>query len=86
MITAGLFFLLLGLIVFGPKKTVELAQSMGHILAQVKHAAGQLQAPEEMSIPDKPAGIGLAGMREHVADLGGELQVRSHNKGLLTKL
>jgi Sec-independent protein translocase protein TatA len=52
MITAGLFFLLLGLIVFGPKKTVELAQSMGHILAQVKHAAGQLQTHEEAPMPD----------------------------------
>lgn len=73
MITAGLFFLLLGLIVFGPKKTIEMAQSMGHILAQVKHAAGQLQTHEEAPMPEKPAGIDLAGRQDRVTDLGGEL-------------
>jgi Sec-independent protein translocase protein TatA len=54
MITAGLFFLFLGLIVFGPKKTIEIAQSLGHVLAQAKHATDQLLTPEEVRIPDEP--------------------------------
>ena len=38
--TMGLL-LVLGLIVFGPKKTMEIAQDVGRALAQVKQAAGQ---------------------------------------------
>lgn len=37
------FLLFLGLIVFGPKKTIEFAQEIGRLLAHVKSAAGQLQ-------------------------------------------
>jgi Sec-independent protein translocase protein TatA len=37
------FLLFLGLIVFGPKKTIELAQEIGRLLAQLKNAAGHLQ-------------------------------------------
>jgi Sec-independent protein translocase protein TatA len=40
--TIGLL-LVLGLIVFGPKKTMQMAQEVGRILAQVKQAAGQFQ-------------------------------------------
>lgn len=43
MIT-GAVFLFLGLIVFGPKKTIEMAQMMGRALAQVKQAAGQFNS------------------------------------------
>jgi Sec-independent protein translocase protein TatA len=39
------FLLFLGLIVFGPKKTIEFAQEIGRLWAQVKHAAGQLGQP-----------------------------------------
>jgi Sec-independent protein translocase protein TatA len=43
MISATIFFLLLGLIVFGPRKTIEFAQTAGRFLAQAKQAAGQFQ-------------------------------------------
>lgn len=43
MISAALFFLFLGLIVFGPRKTIELAQTLGRFLAQAKQAAAQFQ-------------------------------------------
>jgi Sec-independent protein translocase protein TatA len=36
------FLLFLGLIVFGPRKTIEFAQEIGRVLAQLKQAAGQL--------------------------------------------
>jgi Sec-independent protein translocase protein TatA len=55
MISAGFFFLLLGLIVFGPKKTIEMTQTIGRVLAQVKHATGEFQShlQDEVSIRDK---------------------------------
>lgn len=37
------FLLLLGLLVFGPKKTIELAQEIGRLLAHLKNAVGHLQ-------------------------------------------
>jgi len=37
------FLLVLGLIVFGPKKTIEMAQEVGRVLAQVKKASDQFQ-------------------------------------------
>jgi Sec-independent protein translocase protein TatA len=43
MITAVVFFLFLGLIVFGPKKTIEIVQSVGRAVAQVKQATSQFQ-------------------------------------------
>jgi Sec-independent protein translocase protein TatA len=55
MITGALFLLFLGLIVFGPKKTIEIAQTTGRVLAQVKHATGQFQAQvqEQVLADDK---------------------------------
>lgn len=50
MITAAAFFLFLGLIVFGPKKTVEMAQMLARVLAQVKHATGQFQSQIESEV------------------------------------
>jgi Sec-independent protein translocase protein TatA len=44
MISAAIFFLFLGLIVFGPKKTIELTQAVGRLLAQIKQATGQFQS------------------------------------------
>lgn len=43
MISTVGFLLFLGLIVFGPKKTMEMAQEVGRLLAQLKRAAGQFQ-------------------------------------------
>jgi Sec-independent protein translocase protein TatA len=43
MISMMGFLLILGLIVFGPKKTIEIAQEVARLLAHVKHAAGQFQ-------------------------------------------
>jgi Sec-independent protein translocase protein TatA len=44
MMTAGVFFLFLGLLVFGPKKTIEMSQNLGRTLAQFKQAASKFQA------------------------------------------
>lgn len=43
MISMVAFLLFLGLIVFGPKKTIEFAQEIGRLVAQLKKAAGQFQ-------------------------------------------
>jgi len=40
MISGGLFLLFVGFIVFGPKKTIEMAQTVGKFAAQTKHAIG----------------------------------------------
>jgi Sec-independent protein translocase protein TatA len=55
MITAVCFLLFLGLIVFGPKKTIEIAQSVGRVVAQVKQTTGQFQTQlhEEVHLRDK---------------------------------
>jgi Sec-independent protein translocase protein TatA len=50
MISAVALLLFLGLIVFGPKKTIEIAQEIGGVLAQVKRDAGEFQ---ESSIDSK---------------------------------
>ena len=44
MISMAFFLLLLGLIVFGPKKTIEMAQSAGEMLGKVKQATAQFQS------------------------------------------
>jgi Sec-independent protein translocase protein TatA len=55
MITAVAGLLFLGLIVFGPKKTIEIAQTVGRVLAQVKQAETrfQTQLREEVRLSDK---------------------------------
>jgi Sec-independent protein translocase protein TatA len=52
MISLFACLLLLGLVVFGPKKTIEYAQEIGRLLARLKHAAGQLQ--DAATAPDRP--------------------------------
>lgn len=46
MISMGVFLLLLGLMVFGPAKTIGFAQELGRLVAKIKDAANQLDAPE----------------------------------------
>lgn len=60
MITGAAFLLLLGLIVFGPKKTIEIAQTFGRVLAQVKSATGQFQTQlhDEVRVHDKADSVG----------------------------
>lgn len=45
----------LGLLVFGPRKTMEMSQSAGRSLANFKRAAGQfqLQLEEELRIRER---------------------------------
>jgi Sec-independent protein translocase protein TatA len=65
------FLLVLGLIVFGPRKTIEMAQEVGRALAHVKEAAGQVRqsaletdqfrhapacSPNPISPPQSPLG------------------------------
>lgn len=42
MITA-IIFMLMGLLVFGPKKTIEMAQELVRVLTRLKQAAGQFK-------------------------------------------
>jgi Sec-independent protein translocase protein TatA len=44
MISMVMLLLLMGIVVFGPKKTIEMAQSVVQALAQIKHAAGEYQS------------------------------------------
>jgi Sec-independent protein translocase protein TatA len=55
MITALVFLLFLGLIVFGPKKTIEIAQSVGRVVARVKQTTSQFQTQlhEEVHLSEK---------------------------------
>jgi len=55
MIIAVVFTLFFGLIVFGPKKTVELAQAIGHLLVQAKHATSQfqIQIKQEVALTER---------------------------------
>ena len=62
MITVVVLLLFFGLIVFGPKKTIEIAQSIGRVVAQVKQATNQFQTQlfNEERPPDKADSIGKA--------------------------
>ena len=43
MMTTVAVLLLLGLIVFGPKKTIEFAQEIAKLIAHAKHALGEME-------------------------------------------
>jgi len=58
MMTEVIFLIFLALIVFGPKKSIEMGQTLGRTIAKFKEAAGQLQSElhEEVRLrEDKPA-------------------------------
>jgi Sec-independent protein translocase protein TatA len=44
MISMVMLLLLMGLIVFGPKKTIEMAQSAAQALAKIKQATSEYQS------------------------------------------
>jgi Sec-independent protein translocase protein TatA len=54
MMTEIIFVLFLGLIVFGPRKTLEMAQKLGGVVAKFKHAATQLQSELTAQAGDPP--------------------------------
>jgi Sec-independent protein translocase protein TatA len=41
--------------VFGPKKTIEMAQAVGRTIAQLKHATGQFQSQLQEEVRCRPA-------------------------------
>lgn len=57
MISTGILLLFLGLIVFGPRKTLEFAQEIGRLIAHLKRSTGQLIENEGVRISQfQPAG------------------------------
>ena len=44
MMTEVAFLMILALLVFGPKKSLEMGQTLGRMIAKLKHAASQLQS------------------------------------------
>jgi Sec-independent protein translocase protein TatA len=64
MMSTGILLLFLGLIVFGPKKTLEFAQEAGRLIAHFKQIASQTLAGEDLRIPQPhrgPAQIAVPG-------------------------
>jgi Sec-independent protein translocase protein TatA len=51
MMSMGILLLFVGLIVFGPRKTLEFAQEIGRLIGHFKQAAGQFAAGEEVRMP-----------------------------------
>jgi Sec-independent protein translocase protein TatA len=66
MMSSGIFLLFLGLIIFGPKKTMEFAQEIGRLLAHVKRAAGQFTSLDVISASERE---GSADVRAVALDL-----------------
>jgi Sec-independent protein translocase protein TatA len=56
-ISAATFLLFLGLIAFGPKKTMQFAQEIARVLAQIRRAAEQFQ--ESALAPEPRESIGV---------------------------
>jgi Sec-independent protein translocase protein TatA len=44
MISMMMFLLVIGLVVFGPKKTIDMAQTCGRTVAQLKKIGGSMLA------------------------------------------
>lgn len=53
MISMMIFLLVLGLIVFGPKKTIEMAQSVGRAVAQLKKSVADSELGSIMNPRDE---------------------------------
>jgi Sec-independent protein translocase protein TatA len=55
MILEMAFVMFLGLLVFGPKKTLEMSQKVGRSIAQFKRATNQIQSQveEELRLHDR---------------------------------
>lgn len=52
MITTIVFLFFLGLVVLGPKKTIEIARELGRVVTHLKHAVGRF---EESATDDDPS-------------------------------
>jgi Sec-independent protein translocase protein TatA len=53
MMSSVIFVVFLGLIIFGPKKTLEFAQEIGRLVAHMKRAAGQFTSLDVISAPKR---------------------------------
>jgi Sec-independent protein translocase protein TatA len=53
MISLMFFLLVLGPVVFGPKKTIQMAQAAANALEEVKEAAGQLKTQIQEPHPEQ---------------------------------
>jgi Sec-independent protein translocase protein TatA len=56
MITAIGLAVFLGLLIFGPKKTLEMSQTVARAVAGLKHAARQVQSQIQDELSTQPGG------------------------------
>lgn len=68
------------------KAAIELRRNRGHVVLQVKDDGKGLPAGMlSDSAPTKGLGVGILGMKERLAQLGGRLEVTSSKKGTIIK-
>lgn len=61
MIRTAALGIFLGLLIFGPKKTLEMSQTVARTLANLKNAAKQFQSQMQEEVNVRPTGeVGVA--------------------------